>query len=426
MNGDIQLVSTLGVGSTFIVELPLIKSSASNEEQRKLTPFYGKRAILADKHQLSRLSTQHLLESLGIEVIEQDFPVKCDPSSDLLLIGFGHDDIQSGFAEREICRLRSSCWLPFIILMSATEKTIIDQYQTLSGDWYTSKPLTSQVLKGLLSEIYSTRASLTSSTPATSHGDDLQRVLNEKRILVVDDNEINLKLISTLMRDRGARVTEASDGQEAVSLSMNHEFDLIIMDIHMPGLKGTEAAIKIRERESEENRHTPIIALTADAVPTTRTQIHEAKMDAYLLKPIDEQQIWVTIVSVLSKSPSQPAKHYPNWSKHPSLNNISLPVRDLEKALSITGGDRRLADEMLAQLKRELPEHFNSIKSAYQARDWDSLRETTHKLHGSTSSCGVSALDYAVQQLDNSCRDQSVDKAQVDAIETEINRLLKS
>ena len=428
MNGDIQLVSTLGVGSTFIVELPLIKPSESKSASRKISPYSGQRAILADKHHLSRLSIQHLLESVGIEVISQDFPVTCDPSSDLLIIGFGHDDIQSGFAEKEICRLRATCWLPFIILMSATEKTIIDQYQALSGDWYTSKPLTRQVLKGLLSEIFSTRTSLSSSSQTISHSDDFKKLLRDKRILVVDDNEINLKLISTLMRDRGAIVTEASDGQEAVSLSMNNDYDLIIMDIHMPGMKGTEAAIKIRERESKDNRYTPIIALTADAVPTTRTQIHEAKMDAYLLKPIDEKQIWGTIESVLTSSASHHVPRYPHWSQNASLNSVKLPVRDLEKALSITGGDRRLADEMFAQLKRELPDHFDSMKSAFKARDWDNLRETTHKLHGSTSSCGVSALDYAVQQLDVSCRDESLEKAHqhLEAIETEINRVLKT
>ncbi len=428
MNGDIQLVSTLGVGSTFIVELPLVKTEKIPSVSQTRLLHSDRRAILADRHQLSRLSTQHLLSSFGFEVITQDFPVKCDPSADLLVIGFGHSDIQSGFAEREICRLRSICWLPFIILMSATEKTIIDQYQTLSGDWYISKPLTSHVLKGLLSEIFSNRSSLSANKLPTAHSDNFGGLVNNKQILVVDDNEINLKLISTLMRERGANVTEACDGQEAVFLTQNNTYDLIIMDIHMPGMKGTEAAIKIREDEAPVGRRTPIIALTADAVPSTRTQIQEAKMDAYLLKPIDEQQIWITIDSVFSESPRRNIQPYPRWYTSNSLKSPDLPVRDIDKALSITGGDRRLADEMLAQLKRELPAHLHTIQTAIKEQDWESLQDTAHKLHGSTSSCGVAALDYAVQQLDNCCREGTLDEAEehVKLLEHEIDRLLKT
>ena len=429
LNGDIQLVSTLGVGSTFIVELPLVYSNNAPSQTPESSLYKSKRVILADGHQLSRLSIQHLFDSFGFDVITQDFPVKCDPTADLLILGFGHNDIQSGFAEKEICRLRSVCWLPFVILLSATEKTIIDQYQTLSGDWYISKPLTSQVLRGLLSEIFSSRTSSPTTTPNPNINDRFKALLSGKDILVVDDNEINLKLISTLMREKGAHVTEASNGQGALSLTQNKEYDLIIMDIHMPGMKGTEASSRIREQEKSSGRHTPIIALTADAVPSTRTQIEEAQMDAYLLKPIDEQQIWVTIENVLN--PSQAKGFHPQRYHRPptSISSVpqEIPVRDIAKALSITGGDKRLADEMFSQLCRELPSHLAALQAAYETQEWDELREITHKLHGSTSSCGATALDRAVRQLDTACREgraMNEDKL-VKAVEAEIHRLLK-
>ena len=428
LNGDIQLVSTLGVGSTFIVELPLIYSNSNTQSDASL--FTGKRVILADKHQLSRLSIQHLLDSFGIEVITQDFPVSCDPSADLLIIGFGHSDIQSGYAEEEICRLRSLCLLPFIILMSATEKTIIDQYQALSGDWYISKPLTSHVLRELLVEIFSSRSSTSSNKPKPFIIDSVKTSLHGKEILVVDDNEINLKLISTLMRERGAQVTEACNGQEALSLAENNNYDLIIMDIHMPGMKGTEASRRIREKQRSNDHYTPIIALTADAVPSTRTQIEEAQMDAYLLKPIDEKQIWVTIDSVLDQSEPTNFQHQPyqRWYKSSTPETKDLPIRDMQKALSITGGDKKLADDMLKQLKIELPSHLQAIQNAFTDQDWEALREITHKLHGSTSSCGVSALDHAVQQLDSACLDGSVLNQQnlLTNLESEVSRLLKN
>jgi two-component system sensor histidine kinase BarA len=244
----------------------------------------------------------------------------------------------------------------------------------------------------------------------------------------VDDNEINLKLISTLMRNQGANVTEASDGQEAVNLSAKQNFDLIIMDIHMPGMKGTTAAIKIREREENTATHTPIVALTADAVPSTRVQIKEAKMDAYLLKPIDEQQMWSTIENVLDKSPLHNLKQLPHWRKNQPSDSCTPPMRDLDRALSVTGGDRKLADEMFEQLKRELPKHLAAIEAAHAKLDWASLREITHKLHGSTSSCGVPALDQVLKKFEGACRDEAEERSNqhLKDLRHEIDQLLKS
>ncbi len=427
MNGDIKLVSTLGIGSTFIVDLPMITPNVESISLLNAKPFTGKRAILADKHQLSRLSIQHLLASFGIEVMTQDFPVECNPQSDLVVLGFGHEEIQSGFAEAEIRRLRGICWLPFVILMSATEKTIVDQYQALSGDWYLSKPVTTHTLRGVLVEIFSSRSQHYIHNTSSS-SDRFRDLLTRKSILVVDDNEINLKLISTLMRDKGAVVTEAVDGHEAVALATKNSFDLIIMDIHMPGMKGTAAAVKIRESEVDTKRYTPIIALTADAVPTTRTQIKESMMDAYLLKPIDEPQMWPIIENVLKESRPSHLQQLPRWRQQPSLSALSLPTRDMEKALSVTGGDDKLAEEMFVQLKRELPNHLVALKTGFADLNWPVLREITHKMHGSTSSCGVPALDYAVQQFHAACRDQSEKKARqlLQQIQREIDRLLKN
>jgi two-component system sensor histidine kinase BarA len=427
MNGDIKLVSTLGFGSTFIVELPLIMASQTVGASHAVTSYAGKRAILADKHQLSRLSIQHLLNSFDIEVITNEFPIECSPQADLIVLGFGHEEIHSGFAESEIRRLRDICWLPFIILMSATEKTIIDQYQSLSGDWYLSKPITTQILKSALGEIFS-KPNQSYTYKSTSPIDRFRGMLTGKEILVVDDNEINLKLISTLIRDKGAIVTEASDGHEAVNLAIKNYYDLIIMDIHMPGMKGTTAALKIREYEKLASSYTPIIALTADAVPSTRTQIKNSKIDAYLLKPIDEQQIWPIIESVLNKTTQKQLQQFPRWKHHISLNVQTLPLRDLDKALSVTGGDQKLAEEMFKQLKHELPQHLSALKVAHAKLDWTLLREVSHKLHGSTSSCGVPALDYAVQQFSMACRNQSEENSAqlLVALEDEIERLLKS
>ncbi len=428
MGGDIKLISTPGTGSSFIVEIPLLLPKTPAESIKCDWPrFSGKHITLADNIKLSRLSTQHRLESLDMQIEISSFPVNPSDNTDLLVLGFGHDEIKSGFAQTEINRLRNISWKPCLILLSETEKYIIENYPNVSGEWYLSKPITTTSLVHTLAEIFSLNQD--TQTKQLAIADENSLIINGLQVLAVDDNEINLKLISTLMRDKGAIVTEAKDGLEAVELATNYDFDIIIMDIHMPKLKGTTAALQIRDIE-KQGKHTPIIALTADAVPSTRQQIKESKMDGHLLKPINETQMWNTIHHVLThKRPtfmSDDIEH--NKYIDTETNSTTLPLRDMQKALSVTGGDQKLADEMFSQLLQELPGNLVILKEAYEQKNWATFREICHKLHGSTVSCGVPALDYAVEQTYDACKMESPDllKENLNQVEQEINRLLEN
>ncbi len=121
-----------------------------------------------------------------------------------------------------------------------------------------------------------------------------------RSVLVVDDNEINRLLMRVLLGQRGVAVVEAKDGLEAVEMVERHHFDLILMDVRMPGMNGIEATIRIRHMEHGRYR-TPIIALTAHALPEERAAFIRAGMDECLTKPVLEQQLddllaaWVTV-----------------------------------------------------------------------------------------------------------------------------------
>jgi two-component system sensor histidine kinase BarA len=426
MGGDIKLISTPGTGSSFIVEIPLLlPKSPAKSSGHDWPQFSGKQITLADNIKLSQLSLQHRLESLDIQVKISPFPVKPAENTDLFVLGFSHDEIKNGFAQSEINRLRTSSWKPCLILMSEAEKYIIENYPSMSGEWYLSKPITTTSLEHILAEIFS----LDQETQYQPHSmsDEHSQIINGLQVLAVDDNEINLKLISTLMRDKGAIVTEAKDGLEAVDLASNYDYDVIIMDIHMPKLKGTTAALQIRENE-KQGEHTPIIALTADAVPSTRQQIKESRMDGHLLKPINEAQMWSTINYVLTRQ--QPnfisdAYPYPDDNEVAPTPEKDLPIRDLDKALSVTGGDKKLAGEMFSQLLHELPGNLAILKQAHSNNDWSTFRDMCHKLHGSTVSCGVPALDHAVQQTHNASNNESPDliAEKLILLELEIDRL---
>jgi two-component system sensor histidine kinase BarA len=206
MGGDIKLISTPGTGSSFIVEIPLLLPKSPVKPSKYDWPqFSGKHITLADNIKLSRLSLQHRLENLDMQVEISPFPVNPSEKTDLLVMGFGHEEIKSGFAQSEIKRLRNTSWKPCLVLMSETEKFIIEHYQNMSGEWYLSKPITTSSLEHTLAEIFSLDQD--SHHHHLAVADENSLIMNGLQILAVDDNEINLKLISTLMRANGAIVT---------------------------------------------------------------------------------------------------------------------------------------------------------------------------------------------------------------------------
>ena len=110
-------------------------------------------------------------------------------------------------------------------------------------------------------------------------------------ILLAEDNPVNQKLGIRLLEKAGHKVTVASNGREAVDISQNHLFDVILMDLQMPEMDGLQATALIRERDRLKANHTPIIALTAHALPEHEQSCRAAGMDGYLTKPISKQKL---------------------------------------------------------------------------------------------------------------------------------------
>jgi two-component system sensor histidine kinase/response regulator len=108
---------------------------------------------------------------------------------------------------------------------------------------------------------------------------------------LAEDNRVNQKIAIRLLEKRGHRVVLAGTGEEALTALAQRSFDLVLMDVHMPDMDGTEATIAIREKEKSTGLHQPIIAMTALAMIGDRERCTAAGMDGYLSKPIDLQKL---------------------------------------------------------------------------------------------------------------------------------------
>jgi PAS domain S-box-containing protein len=127
------------------------------------------------------------------------------------------------------------------------------------------------------------------------------------RILLAEDNPINAMLIRELLRRRGYEVSEVTSGEAALEASEKQRFDLLLTDIHMPGLDGIETARRIREREAlDGGERIPIVALTADALETGKHACQDAGMDGFLTKPIDPAELDAMLQNLLNLDAMRP------------------------------------------------------------------------------------------------------------------------
>lgn len=120
-----------------------------------------------------------------------------------------------------------------------------------------------------------------------------------ENILVIEDNEKNRKLARDVLTYRGYRVSEAGNAEEGLRMAAASPPDLVLMDIHLPGMSGIEALAELRARES--TRDVPVLAFTASVMPQDRHTITSAGFDGFLSKPIAIKELGDTIAAVLAR-----------------------------------------------------------------------------------------------------------------------------
>jgi two-component system sensor histidine kinase BarA len=409
MRGKIDFDSEVGKGSSFYVSIQLGKIKAKPKASG-LIPFEGNNCLFLCNHMLSRHALTHQLKRLGFRVNAESLAQESIVSIsnyDILIVGLTNEEIEDYLQDKYSLEFLASLQLPILLLLSTSDRKVIENFHIFDNTWVLSKPLSTGTLELVMRAIFTTED--TSLRPSSAYdatefnGQSLKGV----KILVVDDNEINLKLIRLLLSEKGASVAEARNGEQAIQQTQDGRFDMIIMDIHMPNIKGTEATRRIRGSEPP-GIHTPIIALTADALPATRKEVVEAGMDGYLLKPIDTSELWNVIFPLLGKKPilMESKREHPV----PQKTDV-IPIRDSKKLLLATGGDRQLAQQLFDEFCQELPKDISAIRQLFAQAQWEELVEIVHRLHGSSSICGVPALNVVISELESRCRSKQSDEA---------------
>lgn len=240
------------------------------------------------------------------------------------------------------------------------------------------------------------------------------------RVLVVDDNEANLKLATALLQDFHVDINTAATGRDAIEQFQAQQYELVFMDIHLPDMSGYQVTTELRKLEHEKRRRTPIVALTAANVEDNKGELLLAGMDDIVNKPLTSKDLglildrWV----VHSRGRNDPEKitapsvkdKIPSTHKRSSTTRPHLAPLDIGKSLSLAKDDPKLASDMLTMLIDNLDEDRRAINDAAKAQDYDTLYDHIHKLFGACCYCGVARLNAICKSLDAKIKKKSLDE----------------
>ncbi len=305
MGGTIALTSEPGKGSEFIVTLCFTRSG-QKAEPKQLPQLEGLRALVADDDTNTCLNVSTMLSKIGMRpewtisgkeaVIRTKYAVEQGDEFSVYIIDWLIPDMNGIEIVRQIRKvIGNRC--PIIILTAYDWADIEDEARAAGVTAFCEKPLFLSELRRVLAEPFR-------AEPASEPAQPTAADLKGKKLLLVEDNELNREIALEILKEAGFVVDTAEDGAVAVQKikqAAPGQYDLILMDIQMPNLDGYEATRQIRALPDAEKASIPIFAMTANAFEEDRQNALAAGMNGHIAKPLDVPHLLCVLADALKK-----------------------------------------------------------------------------------------------------------------------------
>jgi CheY-like chemotaxis protein/nitrogen-specific signal transduction histidine kinase/HPt (histidine-containing phosphotransfer) domain-containing protein len=435
MGGTIGLTSEPGRGSTFRFTARFGRQSEAAQPVEA-----GMRAgpvLIAARHTLNRESLKDQLSHWGMQVVEAETGAAAIAElRDTAARGAGYAwaIVDSGFSDangadlvRSIKAIAANAGPRIIVLTPPDQQIETAPDNTLS---YLTKPLRLSVLRAHLGLVEPGSAAMAAGSRIETPIDGAAGM----RVLLVEDNPVNLEVGVGILEGFGCNVETATNGVEALALHDQREFGIIFMDCQMPEMDGFKATAEIRQRETNGGRRTPIVALTASAIEGDREQCLAAGMDEYVAKPFTTEQMRAALAAWLKPAAprdqarrkpelDKPEADQPEPEKPEHLSLVPLPAPPAGRNPPI---DQAVLDN-LALLQREgrpdivsrvitlflenAPSLLRELQDAAARGDMALLFRTCHALKASSANVGAIALAGHCEELEAMARIAAVSDA---------------
>jgi two-component system sensor histidine kinase RpfC len=409
LGGSISIRSTPGQGSTFSVEVPFAPQSDDAAAAVSLPDVVV--AISSDPTLIQRLRSA--LSELRVAAISASDVAEAGT----LLSRRGHpaqpvhvaivdcrERPVSG-AELASLRVRSGAGANAQAIRIVSEETAPDHenaYVTSLND----APDRQRLINALhVARAFAGRASGDAESAPAVAGQAVQRRALD--ILVVEDNPVNQKVTRRILEHAGHAVAVAGSGEDALEALEDGEFDLMVVDVNMPGISGIDI-VKLHRMANLDKPRMPILALSADATPETRKACEDAGVDAYLTKPVEARRLLDVIdglaladdkASVNDRS-MPAAQSVTSIATHPRFRSETYPAVNwgMVGGLAEFGGDEFVFETMRDYVVNT-EGLLEEIAAAVNTVNADRFRDRVHALRGTSGNVGAEALWRSCQDM---------------------------
>ncbi len=378
MNGDLSLKSVVGQGSTFNVSLRMNQLS----QKFSLSPseeWAGKSVVIFDPVPTTRRSSAKIMATLGAAVTSVE---------SLAYLSTLTEQVDFFMATVPVSKMADrDTFLSQFVQFPAKKRILwysgpepFAQYPSLSQHFHSQirMPMTLTKLDSLVHN---------QMKPVKNAIHEKIASLPKIKVLAVDDMEMNLKLLHTWLDQSPVNLVTTISGQDAVNQCQTQEFDLILMDVQMPGMDGLQATREIRK--SPLNMGTPIVAVTAHAFKEEQERLLASGMDDYLPKPIEVEQL-INLVK--------------SWCINIEPGEIALPSIDWQLALKRANQNQDTAEEMLQSFVDLLPETIELLTTLWELKDYNELKSEVHKLHGACCYTGLPRFQHLANETESALK----------------------
>ncbi len=444
MSGNICVESAPGKGSKFTFTARLdIRSAVSSEESRQVFPqtFSNSKILCIDDNATNRLVLSKLVDSFNLKHDEADGSSSAiDLMNRAVSIGApykiaildmfmpGMDGEALAKLIREDSRLSSTR----LVMMSSAGIVYSRRFKE-SGlfDAVLSKPVKKGQLYDCLAllldkDMKEEKSSAEAGSPSSPKQLQIGHFKPDLKVLLVEDNEVNQMVAKAILGKMGVSPAQAYNGNDALRLLENKDYDLVLLDVQMPGMNGYELSKIVRSPDSKVKRHEiPIIAMTAHAVKGDKERCIAAGMDDYVSKPISPTDLWKAMskyASPLEENDSASGLH-PDEELSADENTIFDRKALMERIL----GDEDLFKELRDVFLEDAAKQMEQMKEHFKRGEMEKLKYSVHTLKGSAANFGAVAAQKRAMLIESKISQDSHESigALLAQLESDIDMLKK-
>ena len=414
MGGQAGADSTQGLGSTFWFTARM--QPAQSEPQTTTPVLRGLRALLVDDLPDAREALGDMLRVLGLRTDtaaegEQALglvgaAIEAQDPYAVVLLDWAMPGMD-GFATAARLRMRHDPPPPLVLVSARDHAQLQHDARATGFSAVLLKPVTPSMLLDCLMRVVriGTLATVPSPSPQEASEETVRTRHRGARILLAEDNPVNQEVASELLQAAGMEVDVAGNGEQALRMARRQRYDLILMDMQMPGMDGLQATRMLRQ--DPENASLPIIAMTANAFVEDRQACLDAGMNDHLAKPVDPRVLHAALMRWLPArevaAPAPEPTQAPPASIAGRLSRITL--LDVDAAYRYCLNKPEIVLRVLQQFVSHYRHASTALLDSVQAGERDEPRRKLHALRGACAPIGAERLRAQAAALEQALRD---------------------